>query len=71
MTSRPDWLSLVEDSQRVALLDLLDSSPRFRREDAEHMLLAHGGWPSTAEAAARIAEVIAYLTEGAANATER
>lgn len=69
MTSRPDWLSLVEDSQRVALLDLLDSSPRFRRVNAEHMLLAPGGWPSTDEAAARIAEVIAYLTEGGLHAT--
>lgn len=71
MTAQAKWLSLVDDSQRETLLGLLDSSPRFRRENAEHMLLAPGGWPSIDEASVRVAEVIAYLNGGAASVARK
>ena len=65
MTSQPDWLRLVTPSQRKALVRLFATAPVSRKEQAQHMLLATGPWPTDeADAQARAMAVIRYLTRG-------
>ncbi len=64
MTVQPDWLRLVDNSQQAALVRLLAGAPRLRQEEVSRMLTA-GPWPTdTADASARVATVIQYLTGG-------
>ena len=60
----PDWLALITPSQRAALVRLLITAQRSREEQANKMLAAPP-WPTDeADAEARAATVIAYLTGG-------
>ena len=64
MTTQPDWLSLVNSSQRTTLVHLLVSSPRSRQQQAQHMLTAPPLPADETDAKARAATVIQYLSGG-------
>ena len=60
----PDWLSLTPDHQRAALIRLLETAPRSGEEHAHRMLLAPPFPFDEADAQARVAAVIRYLSGG-------
>jgi len=64
MTLRPDWLALVNPSQRTTLVHLLASSQRSRRERVDTMLASPPLPSNKPDAQARVAAVIAILTSG-------
>ena len=61
MTSQPDWLSLVNSSQRTTLVHLLVSSQPSRWERANAMLAAPPLPSDETDAQARAAAVIQSL----------
>ena len=62
--SQPNWLVLVDDSQQVALVELLCHAPRSRKEQVNKMLVAPPLPTDETDAQARAATVIEYLMGG-------
>ena len=64
MTVQPDWLALATPSQRSTLVRLLESAPRSQESFAHTMLVAPPFPSDETDAQARVAALIAYLTDG-------
>ena len=61
---QPDWFRLVETPQQATLLELLETAPRSKGEQAYQMLAAPPQPLDMTDAKARAATVIQYLTCG-------
>ena len=64
MTTQPSWLSLTPHEQQAALLQLLETASRSKKEQVSKMLTAPPLPTDETDAKARAATVIAYLNGG-------
>ncbi|MCH9025796.1 MAG: ATP-binding protein [Proteobacteria bacterium] len=68
--SQPNWLVLVDDSQQVALVELLCHAPRSQKEQVNKMLVAPPEPEDADDAQSRVSAVITYLRQGGLHATQ-